>query len=48
MPEPVFIEGDSIDLRIIKEEDINFLQEGINHPAVRQYAGGDIPYNHDR
>lgn len=48
MPGPVFIEGDSIDLRTVEEEDVEFLQEGINHPAVRQYAGGDIPYNRYR
>lgn len=48
MPGPVFIEGDGIDLRTIEEEEIEFLQEGINHPAVRQYAGADIPYNRRR
>jgi RimJ/RimL family protein N-acetyltransferase len=48
MPGPVFIEGDSIDLRTIEEEDIEFLLEGTNHPRVRQYAGGDVPYNRRR
>lgn len=48
MPGPVFIEGDSIDLRTIEQEDIEFLQEGTNHPAVRQYAGDDVPYNRRR
>ena len=48
MSKSVFIEGDNIDLRTIEKEDIEFLQEGINHPAVRQYAGGDLPYNRQR
>jgi len=48
MPGPVFIDGDDIELRTIEEEDIEFLQEGINYPAVRQYAGGDLPYNRHR
>jgi RimJ/RimL family protein N-acetyltransferase len=48
MPGPIFIEGDSVDLRTVEEEDIEFLQEGTNHPAVRQYAGGDLPYNRQR
>lgn len=48
MPGPVFIEGDRIDLRTIEEEDVAFLQGGVNNPAVRQFAGGDVPYNRDR
>lgn len=48
MPGPVFIQGDSIELRTIEAEDIEFLQAGTNHPAVRQYAGGDLPYNRRR
>lgn len=48
MPGPVFIEGDGVDLRTIEEDDIEFLQEGINHPATRQYAGADLPYNRQR
>ena len=48
MSRSVFIEGDSVDLRTIEEDDIEFLQESINHPAVRQYAGGDLPYNRQR
>lgn len=48
MPGPVFVEGDGIDLRTIEEEDLEFLQAGINHPAVRRYAGGDVPYNRPR
>lgn len=48
MPGPVFIEGDGVDLRTVEEEDVPFLQTGINHPAVRRYAGGDVPYNRRR
>jgi RimJ/RimL family protein N-acetyltransferase len=48
MPGPVFIEGDRITLRTIEDDDIGFLQEGMNHPAVRQHAGGDLPYNRPR
>lgn len=48
MPGPIFIEGDRIDLRTIEKEDINFLQQGMNTPATRKYAGADIPYNHQR
>lgn len=48
MPGPVFVEGDRIDLRTVESEDIEFLQEGMNHPEVRRYAGGDVPYNRSR
>lgn len=48
MPGPVFIAGDRIELRTIEEEDLEFLQEGMNNPTVRRYAGGDLPYNQDR
>lgn len=48
MPGPIFIDGDDIELRTIEEEDIPFLQEGYNIPAVRRYAGGDRPYNRQR
>lgn len=48
MPGPIFIEGDRIDLRTIEADDIEFLQAGSNHPEVRQYAGGDLPYNRPR
>lgn len=48
MPGPVFIEGDRVCLRTIEDEDLDFLQEAINRPAVRRYAGGDLPYNRPR
>lgn len=48
MPGAVFLEGDRVELRTIEAEDIEFLQTGMNHPAVRTYAGADIPYNRQR
>jgi len=48
VPGPVFIEGDRTDLRTIEKADVPFLEEGINHPAMRRYAGGDVPYNRPR
>lgn len=48
MPGPLFIGGDGVDLHSVEEEDVEFLQEGMNHPAVRRYAGGDLPYNRRR
>lgn len=48
MPGPVFIDGDRVSLRTIEEEDIDFLQAGVNHPAVRTSVGSDVPYNRPR
>jgi RimJ/RimL family protein N-acetyltransferase len=48
VPGPVFIEGDRTDLRTIEKADVPFLEEGINHPAMRRYAGGDVQYNRPR
>jgi RimJ/RimL family protein N-acetyltransferase len=48
MPGPVFIEGDSVELCTAEREDLEFLQQGMNHPGVRRYAGGDVPYNRQR
>lgn len=33
-----FIECDRLDLRTVEEEDIEFLQRGVNHPKVRRYV----------
>jgi len=43
MPGPVFVEGETVDLRTIEEEDVTFLQELSHHPRVRGYAGPDAP-----
>lgn len=48
MPGPVFIDGDDVALRTIEAADKQFLQKTINHPALRQYAGGTVPYNRER
>ena len=45
MPGPVFIEGDHVVLRTIEEEDIEFLQEGVNDPRVWRPIGSSTPYN---
>lgn len=37
MPGPVFIDGDSIDLRTVETEDIEFCKRAVNHPEVRRY-----------
>lgn len=37
MPGPTFIDCDRIELRPPAEDDIEFLTEGVNHPAVRRY-----------
>lgn len=49
MPGPVFIESEQIELRTVEEEDIEFLQCGVNHPDVRRHIGVfRTPYNRER
>ena len=44
-----FIDCDRLDLKPADEEDIQFLQEGVNHPAVRQYVSlFRTPYTEER
>ncbi|MFC7071690.1 GNAT family N-acetyltransferase [Halovenus rubra] len=45
MPGPVFLDGDSIELRTIEEEDLDFLQEGVNDPTVWRAIGRADPVN---
>ena len=45
MPGPLFLAGDDVDLHTIEEEDIPFLQETINDPAVRRYVSQYEPAN---
>lgn len=45
MPGPVFLEGDRVALHTIEEEDIPFLQEQINDPAVRHHLTVRYPIN---
>ena len=48
MPGPVFIECESVELCTVEREDVEFLQQGMNHPETRRYAGADLPYNRPR
>ena len=48
MPGPAFIEGDSVALRTIEEEDLEFLQRGINDSEIRRPIGNTMPYNRDQ
>jgi ribosomal-protein-alanine N-acetyltransferase len=44
-----FIECDRIDLQTVEEDDIEFLQRGVNHPEVRRYIGAfRTPINGER
>jgi ribosomal-protein-alanine N-acetyltransferase len=45
MPGPVFLDGDRIELRTIEEEDLEFLQEGVNDPSVWRAIGRADPVN---
>lgn len=45
MPGPVFLEGDRVELRTIEEEDLDFLQEGVNDPSVWRAIGLGTPVN---
>lgn len=45
MPGPVFLDGDSIELRTIEEEDLDFLQAGVNDPSVWRAIGSPTPVN---
>ncbi|MFC3477718.1 GNAT family N-acetyltransferase [Halobacterium litoreum] len=45
MPGPVFAEGESVTLRTIEEEDLEFLQRGRNHPEIRRPLTDVDPQN---
>ena len=45
MPGPVFIDGDRVELRTVEEEDLDFLQELINDPAIRRSLVNRSPVN---
>ncbi|PSQ48342.1 GNAT family N-acetyltransferase [Halobacteriales archaeon SW_7_65_23] len=45
MPGPVFLDGEAVSLRTIEEEDLEFLQEAINHPMVWRGIGRPDPVN---
>jgi len=45
MPGPVFLRGERVTLHPVEEADLEFLQECVNHPRVRQGIGSYAPYN---
>jgi RimJ/RimL family protein N-acetyltransferase len=45
MPGALYLESDDVTLRTIEEEDLPFLRDTINDPAVRRYLARRGPYN---
>lgn len=45
MPGPVFLEGETVELRTIETEDVDFLQRTINDPEVRTTLAPTRPMN---
>jgi len=45
MPGAVYLESNDVTLRTIEEEDLPFLRDAINDPAVRRYLVRRGPYN---
>jgi len=45
MPGATFLTGDLVTLKTIEEEDVEFLRDGVNHPAVRGPVGQSTPTN---
>lgn len=45
MPGPVFIDGDQVTLRTIEEEDLPFLQQGVNDRTIWRAIGRIDPVN---
>ncbi|GCF12364.1 N-acetyltransferase [Haloarcula mannanilytica] len=43
MPGPVFLRGETVALRTIEDEDVPFLQETVNDPAVRHGLSASQP-----
>lgn len=37
MPGATFIQGERVDLKTVEEEDLEFLQKGLNHPSIRHF-----------
>lgn len=48
MPGPVFLEGPSVELRTVEEEDLPYLQAQVNDPAIRRPIGRSTPVNADQ
>ncbi len=47
MPGAVYLEGEGVVLRTIEEDDLPFLRDAINDPAVRRYLPSRLPLNLD-
>lgn len=47
MPGAVYLDGEDVVLRTIEEDDLPFLRDAINNPAVRQYLPNRLPLNLD-
>lgn len=45
MPGPAFVEGDTVNLHTIEEEDLDFLARGRNHPDIRRPLTDVDPMN---
>jgi RimJ/RimL family protein N-acetyltransferase len=45
MPGALYLDSDDVTLRTIEEEDLHFLRDTINDPAVRRYLARQGPYN---
>jgi ribosomal-protein-alanine N-acetyltransferase len=45
MPGAVFIDGETVSLRTIEEEDLEFLQRVVNKPEIRRAIGASGPVN---
>jgi len=41
----VFLEGDTVALVTLEEEDLEFVRDGVNHPEVRTPVGQSFPTN---
>lgn len=48
MPGPMFLEGEDVALHTVESEDLDFLQEHINDPAVRSHLTVTTPTNRDQ
>lgn len=48
MPGPVFLRGDTVSMRTLEREDLDFLQTHRNHPEVRRMLGRVYPQNRDK
>jgi RimJ/RimL family protein N-acetyltransferase len=45
MPGAVYLEGEGVLLRTIEEEDLPFLRDAVNDPAVRRHLPNRLPLN---